>query len=66
MSPIASLRNRQYSSTLTTPQGGVESIDSSKFPPSFRISRNYGTTGCRPGLRYRGNRSKKESSTDVN
>jgi gamma-aminobutyric acid receptor subunit beta len=61
MSPIASLRNRQYTNTLAPPQSGVEPIDSAKFPPSFRISRNYGgTTGCRPGLRYRGQRGQSQ------
>lgn len=45
MSPIPSIRNRQ-----TT----YSEIDTSKFPPSFRISRN--STYRPTGLRYRGNR----------
>ncbi|KAG5893564.1 hypothetical protein JTB14_028331 [Gonioctena quinquepunctata] len=53
MSPIASLRNRQHSKSNTC------DLDSSKFPPSFRISRSSGYTfnhRTAPGLRYRGNR----------
>lgn len=39
MSPIASLRNRNYSS------GAPENLDLAKFPPSFRITRGtYGTS----------------------
>lgn len=52
MSPIASLRNRQYTSSLHA--SGADSLDFAKFPPSFRITRNYGSTRC--GVRYRGNK----------
>ncbi|XP_025833297.1 gamma-aminobutyric acid receptor subunit beta-like [Agrilus planipennis] len=57
MSPIASIRSR-YNTQASSPTSGGGTLDSSKFPPSFRISRgpgylNYRTT---PGLRYRGNR----------
>uniref|UniRef100_A0A182N0V2 Gamma-aminobutyric acid receptor subunit beta-like n=1 Tax=Anopheles dirus TaxID=7168 RepID=A0A182N0V2_9DIPT len=48
MSPIASLRNRHYSNTITT----TDSVDAAKFPPSFRIARSYGSS-TRSGLRYR-------------
>lgn len=51
MSPIASLRNTQYSSSITG--SNPESIDLAKFPPSFRIARTYGTTSSRCSLRYR-------------
>ncbi|XP_040174370.1 gamma-aminobutyric acid receptor subunit beta-like [Anopheles arabiensis] len=51
MSPIASLRNRHYSNTITT----TDSVDSAKFPPSFRIARSYGSS-TRSGLRYRSTR----------
>uniref|UniRef100_A0A182PNS6 Gamma-aminobutyric acid receptor subunit beta-like n=1 Tax=Anopheles epiroticus TaxID=199890 RepID=A0A182PNS6_9DIPT len=51
MSPIASLRNRHYSNTITT----SDSVDSAKFPPSFRIARSYGSS-TRSGLRYRNSR----------
>uniref|UniRef100_A0A182K5B4 Gamma-aminobutyric acid receptor subunit beta-like n=1 Tax=Anopheles christyi TaxID=43041 RepID=A0A182K5B4_9DIPT len=51
MSPIASLRNRHYSNTITT----TDSVDSTKFPPSFRIARSYGSS-TRSGLRYRSSR----------
>uniref|UniRef100_A0A182X2D3 Gamma-aminobutyric acid receptor subunit beta-like n=1 Tax=Anopheles quadriannulatus TaxID=34691 RepID=A0A182X2D3_ANOQN len=51
MSPIASLRNRHYSNTITT----TDSVDSAKFPPSFRIARSYGSS-TRSGLRYRSSR----------
>uniref|UniRef100_A0A182YRX0 Neurotransmitter-gated ion-channel transmembrane domain-containing protein n=1 Tax=Anopheles stephensi TaxID=30069 RepID=A0A182YRX0_ANOST len=51
MSPIASLRNRHYSNTITT----TDSVDSTKFPPSFRIARSYGSS-TRSGLRYRNSR----------
>ena len=50
MSPIASLRNRHYQS------GASENLDLAKFPPSFRITRTYGTsaaTAVRSGLRHR-------------
>lgn len=52
MSPIASLRNRQYTSSINTT--GPDAFDFAKFPPSFRIARNYGGTRC--GIRYRGNK----------
>lgn len=51
MSPIASLRKANYNSTLGSI--GSETVDMSKFPPSFRITRNYGTTNNRSNLRYR-------------
>lgn len=51
MSPIASLRKANYNSTLGSV--GSETVDMSKFPPSFRITRNYGTTNNRTNLRYR-------------
>lgn len=51
MSPIASLRNRQYSSSIAG--SNPESIDLAKFPPSFRIARTYGTTSSRCSMRYR-------------
>lgn len=52
MSPIASLRNRQYTNALHAT--GADGLDFAKFPPSFRIARNYGSTRC--GVRYRGNK----------
>lgn len=45
MSPIASLRHRQYTCALSacgTNNSGLEQADFSQFPPSFRIARNYG------------------------
>lgn len=50
MSPIASLRNRHYQNA-----GASENLDLAKFPPSFRITRTYGTssTAVRSGLRHR-------------
>ncbi|EDS40962.1 gamma-aminobutyric-acid receptor a beta subunit 1, 2, 3 [Culex quinquefasciatus] len=61
MSPIASLRNRHYSNTTSSTgiSGGPDAIDLAKFPPSFRISRQYGGGGGSTrssGLRYRANR----------
>jgi gamma-aminobutyric acid receptor subunit beta len=53
MSPIASLRNRHYQSAGG---GASENLDLAKFPPSFRITRTYGTsssTAVRTGLRHR-------------
>lgn len=50
MSPIASLRNRNYAG------GTTENLDLAKFPPSFRITRTYGTT-ARAGLRHRAARN---------
>lgn len=50
MSPIASLRNRNYSNSTT------DTLDSAKFPPSFRISRSYGSS-TRSGLRSRASRN---------
>lgn len=41
MSPIASLRYHQYTNSIGC--SGSESVDVAKFPPSFRITRNYGT-----------------------
>ncbi|KAG5682910.1 hypothetical protein PVAND_012228 [Polypedilum vanderplanki] len=55
MSPIASLRNRHYQSSGTS-----ENLDLAKFPPSFRITRTYGTsssTSVRTGLRHRATRN---------
>jgi gamma-aminobutyric acid receptor subunit beta len=51
MSPIASIRNRHNS------KSHVCDLDSSKFPPSFRISRTSGYTynyRTSAGLRFRG------------
>ncbi|XP_055601269.1 gamma-aminobutyric acid receptor subunit beta-like [Uranotaenia lowii] len=53
MSPIASLRNRHYANTTSAP----DAVDLAKFPPSFRISRPYGSSTRSSGLRYRGNRA---------
>lgn len=53
MSPIPSLRKGNYNTTLNSL--GAETLDLAKFPPSFRIARNYGTTS-RSNLRYRGQR----------
>lgn len=50
MSPIASLRNRQY------PPTSSEDFDTAKFPPSFRIARPYGAA-TRAGLRHRSSRN---------
>lgn len=50
MSPIASLRNRNYAS------GAPDNLDLAKFPPSFRITRSYGTS-VRSGLRHRAARN---------
>jgi gamma-aminobutyric acid receptor subunit beta len=51
MSPIASLRNRNYAS------GASDNLDLAKFPPSFRITRAYGSTSARAGLRHRAARN---------
>lgn len=51
MSPIASLRNRHYTNTIGSTES--DTLDFAKFPPSFRISRNYGASS-RCGLRHRG------------
>ena len=51
MSPIASLRNRNYASEAS------ENLDLAKFPPSFRITRTYSTSGRSPGLRHRAARN---------
>lgn len=68
MSPIASLRHRQFTCAIsacssTRNSGTLEQTDFSQFPPSFRIARNYGGGGSgvsslnrnNPtyGLRYR-------------
>lgn len=50
MSPIASLRSRNYS------QNQPENLDLAKFPPSFRITRSY-STSVRSGLRHRAARN---------
>lgn len=52
MSPIPSLRKGNYNVTLGSI--GTETMDLAKFPPSFRITRNYGTG--RSQLRHRGQR----------
>ena len=52
MSPIPSLRKSNYSSTVGAI--GTETLDFAKFPPSFRIARNYGSH--RNNLRFRGTR----------
>lgn len=53
MSPIAPLRNRHYTNTIGVTEGSEQhQVDMAKFPPSFRISRNYGTNRC--NLRNRG------------
>lgn len=51
MSPIASLRNRHYTNTIGSTESNT--LDFAKFPPSFRIARNYGASS-RCGLRHRG------------
>ncbi|XP_055914667.1 gamma-aminobutyric acid receptor subunit beta-like [Eupeodes corollae] len=53
MSPIPSLRKGNYNNTIGSI--GSETLDLAKFPPSFRIARNYGTN--RNNLRYRGSRA---------
>lgn len=61
MSPIASLRYHQCTNSIGC--SGSESVDLATFPPSFRITRNYGVTGSTSasahpvygGVRYRGN-----------
>jgi gamma-aminobutyric acid receptor subunit beta len=50
MSPIASLRGRHYATSA------ADNLDLAKFPPSFRISRTYGTS-VRAGLRHRAARN---------
>lgn len=50
MSPIASLRSRNYS------QNQPDNLDLAKFPPSFRITRSY-STSVRSGLRHRAARN---------
>lgn len=45
MSPIASLRHRQYTCAINcdpTSSSNVDQVDFTQFPPSFRIARNYG------------------------
>lgn len=51
MSPIPSLRNRQYSSSVAG--SNSDSIDLTKFPPSFRIARTYGATSNRCSMHHR-------------
>lgn len=55
LSPIASIRNRN---NLNANTNLYPDFDSSKFPPSFRISRTggYNFTSRPGGLRFRGNR----------
>lgn len=68
MSPIASLRHRQYTCAIsacgTNNSGTLEQTDFSQFPPSFRITRNYGggissinRNNPAYGLRYRSSNS---------
>ncbi|XP_041451326.1 gamma-aminobutyric acid receptor subunit beta-like isoform X3 [Drosophila obscura] len=52
MSPIPSLRKGNYNATLGSI--GTETLNLAKFPPSFRITRNYGTG--RNQLRHRSQR----------
>lgn len=72
MSPIASLRHRQYTcaiSTCGTNSGTIEQADFSHFPPSFRITRNYGGVSSlgrsNPayGVRYRNQNASSASSS---
>lgn len=59
MSPIASLRHRQYTCAISANSSGtLDQVDFSQFPPSFRIARNYGgvsslNRSTPVGLRYR-------------
>lgn len=67
MSPIASLRHRQYTCAMgaaaaTNNSANLEQVNFTQFPPSFRIARNYGgTSGATNrsnagyGIRYRSN-----------
>ena len=50
MSPIASLRSRNYTGNQP------DNLDLAKFPPSFRITRSY-STSVRTGLRHRAARN---------
>lgn len=71
MSPIASLRHRQYTTCAISANnsGALEQADFSQFPPSFRITRNYGgipsLSRSNPayGLRYRNPNSANSTST---
>lgn len=59
MSPIASLRNRHYANVIATAgSSGSDTLDLAKFPPSFRITRNYGSNRSASGVRYRGTTTK--------
>lgn len=51
MSPIASLRNRNYASETS------DNLDLAKFPPSFRITRSYTNSARSSGLRHRAARN---------
>ncbi|XP_033239058.1 gamma-aminobutyric acid receptor subunit beta-like isoform X2 [Drosophila pseudoobscura] len=53
MSPIPSLRKSNYNATIGSI--GTETLNLTKFPPSFRITRNYGT--ARNQLRHRSQRA---------
>lgn len=59
LSPIASLRHRHYTNALAgtdsnTTSAAIEQLDFTKFPPSFRIARNYGGSNrSASGVRYR-------------
>lgn len=58
LSPIASLRHRHYASALIgtdSNSAAVDQLDFTRFPPSFRIARNYGGSNrSASGVRYRG------------
>lgn len=59
LSPIASLRHRHYTNIIAgtdsnTTSAAAEQLDFTKFPPSFRIARNYGGSNRgTSGVRYR-------------
>lgn len=74
MSPIASLRHRQYTCAINTcgtnNSGTIEQADFSQFPPSFRITRNYGggvsslnRNNPSYGVRYRNQNATNASAT---
>lgn len=72
MSPIASLRHRQYTCAISTcgtnNSGTIEQADFSQFPPSFRMTRNYGGVSSLSrsnpayGVRYRNQNTTNASS----
>lgn len=60
LSPIASLRQRQFTCAITcgpNSSANLDQADFAQFPPSFRIARNYGVPAHRNNppvsLRYR-------------